>query len=643
MTLQTRAAELIAQGYYVAPARLYTLLTPGIDPRKTPYTADEAGRGPDLNICLGAMRTGRYAYKLDLDTHNENQNADTARAGLKSARPELEAKIDWHRSRGQKGWHGYFISTKRLDTGKLYDAAGNHIGELLGADSDRTLDPGTLNPPTLHSGEVERLLNVWHIKGSDPKGERWADRAKQGERWARGYQYIPVTRQQLRTFLQNEAGPVGKQLDTYFDQRQPFNRSDKAGSLMQNLMFFARKLPGCANASFTTRCANVMAYWMAAKSFGKADDTDYSQEKDGWSLIAQIVNQDPYGEGQHWKCPSWVDSTTATAAPATPPARAAHRPAGDRNKHLVTFRRVLEAIEPDDFGRRTYTLEQLAERMKIARCAVAPRTIQNYLRDLRENGEIVTAQIGGNGIPYAVLKPCFGGANNYEKRVETDAKPDNFGGANEIAEQGILTPQSVETPPVCIVDHQDTCAPTSEPGGAAYVPGADWTAGGRLDLSGWRDPSEIRIPSEWIDRTPPPRHFRQRQPRQKGQRTIEAEMREPMADRQARDLDARIERLTANIAHAEAAGQQPAKRAERLAELRAQRDKGYASAPLIPTPYRPRAALLPLEDLPEPPAVAAPAGAQSAGAPLPGPQAGVTPAQLMAERRRRRETQQVQP
>jgi hypothetical protein len=82
--------------------------------------------------------------------------------------------------------------------------------------------------PCLQIGEIERLLNVWHVKGSSPKGERWTDRAKQGAQWTRGYQYIPVTRQALRTFLQNECGPVGKQLDTFFDQRQPFNRSDKA-------------------------------------------------------------------------------------------------------------------------------------------------------------------------------------------------------------------------------------------------------------------------------------------------------------------------------------------------------------------------------------------------------------------------------
>lgn len=471
-TLQQRAAELIAAGYYVAPANGYKLLTPGIDPRKTPYTAAEAARGADLNICLGEMRSGRYAYKIDLDSHTEGQNADAARAGLRAARPELESKIDWHRSSSQQGWHGFYISTKRLDTGKLYDLAGNHIGELLGADSDRTLDPGTLNPPTLHRGEVERLFNVWHVKASDPKGERWADRAKQGEQWTRGYQYIPVTRQQLRTFLQNEAGKVGRQLDSYFDQ-PPRNRSDAAGSLMQNIMFFARRLPGCANASFHTRCANVMAYWMAAKSFGKADDKDYSQEKDGWSLIAQIVNQDSYGDGKRWACPSWVDGTTATAAPAPTPApvapRPAHRPAGDRSKHLAAFRRVLEAIQPDTFGRRTYTLDYLADKMKAARCKVGTRTIQSYLHELREKGEIVTAQIGGNSMPYAFLKPCFGDAINYQKRVEIAPESPVDRGADRTQEQPILTPQSTETTAQCKEDHQDTSVPPPRPGRAAIV------------------------------------------------------------------------------------------------------------------------------------------------------------------------------
>jgi len=608
--LQTRAQQLHDAGRRTAYAIGYA-------------TVSDQAAATDLLICLGAQWSGRRLYMVDLDSHTAEQDATSARQAFRAARPELAAKLDWYRSKSGTGWHALFESSVQISTGKLYDQAGRHIGELLGNDSDRTLDPGNVRIPCLHIGEIERLLNVWHVKGSDPKGERWTDRAKQGEQWTRGAHHIPVTKKQLRTFLQNDAGPVGRQLDTYFDppppppHKPPPDRSTAAGQLMQTLMLHAHKLPGCANAGFTTRCANVKAYWMAADSFGKASEKGYNQEKDGDSLIAQIVSGDPYGDDRRWTTPFWAKSH-ATATPAAAPEKAAprpaHRPAGDREKHLATFRRVLGSIEPDAFGRRTYTLAYLVDRMKAARCAAAPRTIQSYLKALRDAGEITAHdQIGGNGSPYAVLTRCFGGADNSQKRVETAPESPTIGGADQIADERILVPQNAETPPQCKEDHQNPGAPADAPGGASYEPGRDWTAGGRLDLSGWRDPRAMRVPEEWIDRLPSPRP--RRQPRQKGQRTIEAELREPMAERQARERNARIDRLAANIARAEAAGQQPAKRAERLAGLRAQGAKLRPSDPLIPTPYRPRAGVV-LETLPEPPAAAAPAGAQGVGDPL---------------------------
>lgn len=554
-TLQQRAAELRDQGRRTAYAIDYA-------------TVSDPSAATHLHICLGEQWSGKRLYMVDLDSHTKGQDAGAALAAFRAARPELAAKLDFYPSK-HGGFHALFESSVQIPTGKLYDQANNHIGELLGADSDRTLDPGNVQIPCLHAGEIERLLNVWHVKGSDPKGERWADRAKQGEQWTRGYQYIPVTRQQLRTFLQNDAGKVGRQLDSYFDQ-PPRNRSDAAGSLMQNIMFFARRLPGCANAPFHTRCANVMAYWTAAKSFGKADDKDYSQEKDGWSLIAQIVNQDPYGEGKRWACPSWVDGTTATAAPAPQPApeapRPAHRPAGDRAKHLVTFRRVLEAIEPDDFGRRPYTLAYLEERMKIAHCPARPRTIQSYLKRLRGDGdgEIVTAQIGGNGMPYAILTRHFGGADNYQKRVETDAKPDNFGGADQIAEQGILLLQSAESPLQCKVDHQNTRVPTHQ------LPIAPTAV---EDLVA-RDLAILREAYRDLRPLTPEERAKKRKPQQKR-----------FIPRKGQQLDTRYSLAS----HGEGAA---------------------------PTACRPRPAPLPLETLPDPPASAVPAGTRGAGAPL---------------------------
>jgi hypothetical protein len=596
--LQTRAQQLYDAGRRTAYAIGYA-------------TVDDPAIATHLNICLGEQWSGRRLYLVDLDSHTAEQDADAARSAFRAARPELDAQLDWYRSKSGTGWHALFESSVQISTGKLYDHAGRHIGELLGADGHRAIDPGDIQIPILHIGEVERLLNVWHVQTSSPKGEHWADRAKQGAQWTRGAQHIPVTKKQLRTFLQNDAGPVGKDLDRLFDQHKPFNRSDAAGTLMQNLMFFARRLPGCANAPFHTVCANVKAYWMAADSFGKAGEKGYCQDKDGDSLIAQIVNQDPYGPAdnpRYWKCPSWVPGNIATTAPAPAPEKAAprpaHRPAGDRAKHLVTFRRVLAAIEPDDFGRRTYTLAYLVDRMKAARCTVAPRTIQSYLKTLRgdpekNDGEIVTAQIGGNGIPYAVLKPCFEGADNSQKRVESDPKPDMIGDANACAAQAIATPESAESTHNAKEDHQNPSAPTAEPGGASYSLGRDWTAGGRLDSSGWRDPREMRVPAEPVDRTPPPRHVR-RQKRQKGQGSF-----------LGRDQD-----IAATF----------------------KRKKHHGEAP-VPTPYRQRTQLV-LETLLEPPAVAAPAGAQGAGAPLSAP-AGAAPAHRMAERQRRLKAQET--
>jgi len=295
--------------------------------------------------------------------------------------------------------------------------------------------------------------------------------------------------------------------------------------------------------------------------------------------------------GKPWIAPFWVKGKTDLRPnlaegiePEPAPLRPAHRPTGDREKHLATFRRVLEAIEPDDFGRRTYTLQYLADKMKAARCEAKTRTIQSYLRTLRKDGEIVTAQIGGNGRPYAVLKPCFGGAIKSEKRVEIAPESPAFGGANEIADERILTLQTVEIPPVCIGDHHKTSAPTAEPGGASYtpieLPGVPYSGttieryldfDTRLRLAR----ESMRVPEEWVDRTPPPRHVR-RQQRQKGQDSFLG---------RGQDVKATY-----------------------------QRRKHHGTAP-TPAPYRPRPRLE-IEDLPEPPAAAAPLGAQDGGAPL---------------------------
>lgn len=573
-SLQTRAAELRDQGRRTAYAIDYAIVS---NPAKATH----------LHLCLGEQWSGKRLYLVDLDSHTEGQDADAAKAAFEAERPELAAKLDWHRSESNTGWHVLFESSVQIPTGKLYDQAGNHIGELLGKDSDHTPDPGNVRIPILHPGEVERLLNVWHTKSSDPKGERWADRAKLGLRWARGYTRMHITKIELRAHLKRNCGPMGAIADALFDQKEPFNRSDKFGNLVQTLMLHAHKLPGQQNTGFVERCTAVMTYAMASDAYGKADEKGYSPEKDAASLIAQIVNGDPYRDNRRWIIPFWAKSH-ATAAPAPQPEpeapRPAHRPAGDRNKHLVTFRRVLEAIEPDDFGRRTYTLEQLADKMKRARCTVAPRTIQSYLKTLRDAEEIATAQIGGNGMPYAVLTRHFGDADNYQKRVETDTKPANFGDADRSTHVLVSTPQTAESTTPCIEDHQNTGAPAAELGGAPLAV-EDLVA---------RDMAIMRALYADLRPLTPEERAKNRKPKQKR-----------FIPRKGQRIDQRYS-LTNH-------GEAPA-----------------------PTPYRPRVRLE-LETLPEPPAGGCPAGAQGFGAPLPAP-AGAAPASLV-ERLRDLKTQ----
>src|SRR5262249_4594107 len=222
----------------------------------------DATLAKNLLIELGYQpATGRFLYLLDLDgrNHGPSFDADKARAAFERAYPELARKIAWRRSRSGLGWHGWFETYQEMPTGKLY-VGGAHVGELIGS---HTFDPGDITIPTLNQTENEWFLEYWTLPIGHIGGARWNDRARQGAALTRGAQHIPVTLAQLRTFLQNDCGTVGKDLDTLFDQRQPFNRSDKTGSLVQTLMLHAHKLPGCANASFVVRCANVKAYAMA--------------------------------------------------------------------------------------------------------------------------------------------------------------------------------------------------------------------------------------------------------------------------------------------------------------------------------------------------------------------------------------------
>lgn len=466
--LQTRYQELEAAGRLPLYAYGYA-------------TRSRAADADTVLIRLGLQPSGRYLYMDDLDSHTAGQDASAARAAFEQAEPEIASKIEWLRT-PQRGYHGFYESYKQLPTGPIYDEHGQHVGERLG-DGSVTKDPGRIQPQTLNLSELERLTGFWSVRGGDDSGERWSDRAKQGKQWTAGYTRIRVSTQQLKDFLLAHCGDAGQKRVNAFDTAG--DRSEDAARLMLTLLYGAYKLP--CGPSFHERCRTVMAYWMAAKSYGKADDKDYNQEKDGCALLAAIIHGDTMKSGKAWIPPYWAGSRT-TSEPAVETdkgsqatiTRPAHRPVGDHAKHLATFRRVLESIVPDDFGRRTYTLAYLAERMKAAHCPAKPRTIQSYLKELRgdgTNGEIVTAQIGGNGRPYAVLTSQFGGAIKSQKRVETGAKSPAFGGANEIAPERIQTPQSADLSPQCKEDHQNPSAPPIDTLGGQVADAFDALAG----------------------------------------------------------------------------------------------------------------------------------------------------------------------
>ena len=136
-------------------------------------------------------------------------------------------------------------------------------------------------------------------------------------------------------------------------------------------------------AGYSGRCSLAMAYLVVSDAYGKASEKDYNQEGDSASLIAQIVNGDPYANGtKRWTIPFWAKAhptpIVTPVEPVAPPKRPAHRPAGDREKMLAKIRRYFELRAFESDGKVYYHVDDLAERFGLKR-----RTMQTYLRDLK--------------------------------------------------------------------------------------------------------------------------------------------------------------------------------------------------------------------------------------------------------------------
>ena len=479
-----RAQVLIDAGYYVAPAHGYALLTP--DAARTSYTAAEAARGPDLNIYHGLQRDGHYLAKIDLDTHHAGQDADTARAALEAALPHVARRICWQRSAGGRGWWGWVRTTKRLPHGQIVDADGQHLGELLSSDDSRSLDLGDIRPDFLTLTEITHLLGFWAVRTAESDGDRWSARAAEGRQYIVGYTRHQVNRAQLRSFLRQHGGTVGAHLDGLFSERAHFDRSAAAGNLMQTLLFNIHKI--APKGSYTDRCALAYTYWLAADSYGKAADKDYNQQKDGCALLAAILHEDRKLNGGQWRAPFWAKAHPTPAAQSEPepaPApRAAHRPAGDKEKQIAKLKRILERWQFESAERIYYYVDDLAELLKVER-----RAAQNYLAALEEAELIKRGQDRGRGgRAWLILLPAFWGAQNSENVPEIAEKSPAVWGAQPMPIERIPAPESADCAPQCKGDHQNLCAPPPDAGGAAYSPSWCYTPG-----PAWLDPSAPRI------------------------------------------------------------------------------------------------------------------------------------------------------
>lgn len=448
--LQARYAELQSAGR--VPLYAYKEAAP-VNPHKA----------NTIKIALGLQPSGKFLYLDDLDSHKLGQNADAAKAAFERERPQIAGKVVWIPT--PRGWHAFYETYKRLPTGRLYDSQGNHIGERLG-DGSHTRDPGNIQTRTLTETECKLLIAFWPVEGGENSGEQWKERAKEGAGWVAGYSRIRLTKQQLKDFLLTHCGDAGRKRVQAFDTVG--DRSEEAARLMLTLLYGAYHLP--CGPGFNERCRTVMAYWMVAGSYGKADERDYNQEKDGCALLAAIIHGDTMKSGGKWQPPYWAanrtpDSTSVEKSPIgenAAPSRPAHRPVGDKEKHVAACLRILKNIVPDEHGQRTYSLAYLVEKMAAARCPAKTRTIQNYLMILRERGDIATGQINGNGRCYVLIAGIDftrkRNANNCENRVETAPELPADRGANQIAPERVLTPQTTQTTSQCKEDHHNISA-----------------------------------------------------------------------------------------------------------------------------------------------------------------------------------------
>lgn len=458
-------------------------------------------------VAGGLQDDGTFLYKFDLDQHHEYQDAKGMLDYiLRHLPPALAARLHIRRSNGG-GYHIPIRTTRPLCAVKLSDPRnGVYAGEIC--DQRIEVDICTADDiPLLSYDEVRTLIYylpapgaMGEVRATDDGTPSAADttrkaRIREGLALIAGYRSIHTWRQQLDTLIAQK--PM---LATYRGKlRTSPDRSTAYGNFIQSLMLHAIPL----GASTEERCAMVAAMAIGTGANGKEQDQDYRVERDTAAIIAKIIHGDRFetpnkdGTYRHWTTPAWVNGAKLPPAPPPEPTkRAAHRPAGDKDKQIARFKRILaRRWEDDPTGKFFYFADDLDD--WGARLGVKRRAIQGYLTQLEAQGQIRRGQESGRagGRPWMIILGAFWDANNSSATAQTTAKPPPTRDAHATPAQRIRTPETANNTVQCIKveEHQKPAhLPAADPDDWA-----DYWAGAERAADDWKQSPEGRRMTWW--------------------------------------------------------------------------------------------------------------------------------------------------
>lgn len=404
-----------------------------------------------LALKLGQQKKG-FVYLIDLDqkAHKPEQNATRALATFRAALPfSLQYIADEARpSTNGTGRHIIFKTNADLGIpdGTYIVLDGIHAGELKCA--GHVPIPGDDPAIVLHAPRVayDDALKVAHALGinlQDIVITARSDDMAMGRSLAAGYEYIRSDIVHAALNELQQFAPFQENLKRLHAASKG-ERSSRYASMVQSLALHIHKITSIKHGQ---RWQHVMALALAIGAAGKEKESTYKQDRDTHALIGKIARGAPIGQksDRRFICPAWHRTgprQQIEPEPQPEPRRAPGRPAGSQAKMIEKCYKLLEGIEPDEFGRKQFLVASLAGQLKCSN-----RSIQNYLKALRNKEKrqaaglpwIEVQQIGGNGRAYV---SCFRGANNCQETSENASKRSKIRGANESEVCGAGMPQS---------------------------------------------------------------------------------------------------------------------------------------------------------------------------------------------------------